>query len=174
MRAVARRSLGVRSGASSAFARRRNEPLDFGDRQDFGQRPGPPRPFERDRRVVAALAVEVKMLVELPDRRKSSRQRRVGETLGAAVGLEGADIGVAGRDRRFSAPGEEFDIGAEVASVGFDGVERRVALGGDRVEEVVDEPRGSRVHFGAFGISMIWVISRGCTCTVATSAYMAP
>ena len=136
-----------------AFARDVDQPLDLGLGQHLRQRARTARAFDRQRRIVAAPALEIEMLVELPHRGEPARERRDGEPRGGSVGLKCAECrrSVAVEWRR-AAPGEKFGVGRQVAPVGLDRVARRVALGSDGVEEILDQPtRGAAASFRRLG-----------------------
>ena len=69
-------------------ARLRQQPVDFGDRENFRQRAAALGPFEHRRRIVAAFSFGVEETVKLAQRRQPPRQRR---GLEAALG-ERAEI----------------------------------------------------------------------------------
>ena len=75
---------GLALGRVEPLARHAQQPLDLVDAEDFRQRARAARPVDRQRRIVAAPSLEIKVLVELAHGRKPARDRGVGEAGRAA------------------------------------------------------------------------------------------
>ena len=122
--------------------------VDVLHRQDLGQPLALARPFQDLRGIVGALALGDEEAMELADRRELARRRRGLEAQGLERREIGAQVVCRGIERRTPACDETCRISRDVAAIGVQRVGRRATLGGDHVEEQLDEAVRGKIHRG--------------------------